>query len=204
MSKLVEARVEGFDIDDTLVMREGVTRLGGFLKGRFKPYSLPKYTLGTLPILDHTPQDIPGIKRASLYFHQRRLAIPGVPERLREKSSRGIKLLGVSGRPATLEWADMTKHQLVREELPISEIILTPHGISTTVSKADAIRKYNIEEFSDDDLKTLYFLSGLFPDRAFNYVRHGLTNIPVNNMDLAGRPNIKVVHLSEWMHPRGN
>lgn len=70
--------IEGFDLDDTLFMREGITRFGGFLKGRVRSLSLPKYTLDTLPDLDHTPIDRPvsGLREQIAFdFHRKRVAI---------------------------------------------------------------------------------------------------------------------------------
>src|SRR3989344_1713227 len=193
MSELVETRIEGFDIDDTLVRRELVTRFFGSVKGKFA-HSLPRYSLDDLPILDHSPQDIPGVKTQSLYWHRRRGAIEGIADRLKTKASDGIQLIGISGRPATLEWDDMTREQLARVGIFLNDVVLTPPGVSTTASKADVIRTLGVKEFSDDDGKTQLYLSGLFPDRMFNWVRHGLANIPsAMEATLASRPNVKII-----------
>lgn len=199
MSELVGPRIEGFDIDDTLVRRELVTRFFGSVKGRFA-HSLPKYTLDDLPVLDHTPQAIAGVKSQSLYWHSRRGAIEGVAERLKTKATEGTSLIGISGRPATLEWDDMTREQLARLGIFLNDVVLTPPGVSTTASKADVIRTLGVSEFSDDDGKTQFYLSGLFPDRMFNWVRHGLANIPpVMEATLASRPNVRIIPIREWM-----
>ena len=201
ISGRVEANIKGFDLDDTLFMREGITRFGGFLKGRMG-YSLPKYTLDTLPDLDHTPIDHPiSGRREQIAFdyHRKRVAIPGVADRLKAKLDQGKRLIALSGRAATLDWYEMTLEQLTREGMPITEVMLTPKGISTSVSKAHGIGTLGIGEFNDDDLKTQLFLSGLYPDRAFNWIRHGLTNIPAKKEVFAARLNLRVVPIGEWM-----
>lgn len=200
MAEFIEARRKGFDLDDTTVGREGITRFGGFLKGR-RGYSLPIHTLDDLPVLDHTPLDIPGVKSAALWWHVRRKAIPGVANRLRQEIDQGVKIYGISGRPATLEWHKATVSQLQREGIPIEEpnLILTPLGVSTAVSKAVAIRDLGIEEFNDDDLKTILYLAYLFPERSFKWIRHGLTNIPVPKGLFVQRPNIQQIPINEWM-----
>lgn len=196
------SNIEGFDLDDTLFMREGITRFAGFLKGRLKPYSLPKYTLNTLPDLDHTPIDYPisGRKEQLAFdYHRKRVAIPGVVDKLKAKVDQGKKLVALSGRAATLAWYEMTLEQLAREGLPITEVILTPDGVSTSVSKAHGMLIAGVYEFNDDDLKTQLFLSGFYPGRQFNWIRHGLTNIPAKKEILATRHNLRVVSLAEWM-----
>ena len=199
MSELVGARIEGYDIDDTLVRRELVTRFFGSVKGRFA-HSLPKYTLDNLPYLDHAPQDIPGVKSQSLYWHRRRGAIEGVADRLKTKAAQGIQLIGISGRPATFEWDDMTREQLARLGIILNDVVLTPPGVSATASKADVIRTLGVTEFSDDDGKTQFYLSGLFPDRMFNWIHHGLANIPpAMEATLASRPNVRIISIKEWI-----
>ncbi|RJP46217.1 MAG: hypothetical protein C4584_01960 [Armatimonadetes bacterium] len=194
--------IEGFDLDDTLFMREDITRFAGFLKGRLKTYSLPKYTLDTLPDLNHTPVDCPisGRKEQLAFdYHRKRVAIPGVVDKLKAKVDQGKKLIALSGRAATLDWYEMTLEQIARESLPITEIILTPDGVSTSVSKAHGMLVAGVYEFNDDDLKTQLFLSRVYPDRQFNWIRHGLTNIPVKKELLAARPNLRVMPIAEWM-----
>lgn len=88
---------EGYDIDDTVLLSEQITRIGGFLKGRipFRSISLPKYTLETLPVLDHTPKDVfpkTWFDLIEFFAHSTRLAIPGVAQKLREKAGDGIIL----------------------------------------------------------------------------------------------------------------
>ena len=200
MAELLIARREGFDVDDTIVGRELITQLIGSLRGRIG-YSIPGYTLNTLPVLDHTPVDVPTVNRAALWFHQRRVVIPGVAERLRTKASQGIEVYALSGRPATVEWHNTTVDQFVREGIPIpgTRIILTPSGVSTSVSKAEAIQALGIEEFSDDNLKTLLYLAQLFPDRVFNWIRYGLTDIPARRVLLESQPNIREIPINKWM-----
>lgn len=192
-------RIEGYDVDDTLVGREWVTRFGGAVKGRIIPWSVPTYTLVDVPVLDREPRNVRGINTGSFFFHERRRSMPGVAERLQRSADKGNKLIVISGRPLTVEWSDMTKKQLKREGFPINEVILTPLGMSTTMSKADAIRQLDVVEFSDDDLRTVLVLASLFPDRRFNYIRHGLTNIPVRRSQLGTFPNIREIPIQEWM-----
>lgn len=176
--------------------------MAGFLKGRLKSYSLPEYTLDTLPDLDHTPVDCPisGWKEQLAFdYHRKRVAIPGVVDKLKAKVNQGKKLIALSGRAATLDWYEMTLEQIAREGLPISELILTPDGISTSVSKAHGMLVAGVGEFNDDDLKTQLYLTQLYPDRQFNWIRHGLTNIPAKEIVLATRPNLRVVPLAEWI-----
>lgn len=200
MTEIVSNRV-GYDIDDTLVGREFITRFGGFLRGRLG-YSLPKYTLDNLPIFDHTPADasVSGAIETALWFHIRRRAIPNVAERLRTQISEGVELFAISGRPATLRWHDATANQFHREGIPISDtrIILTPVGVSTAVSKAAAIRALGIEEYSDDNLKTLIYLAGLYPERRFNWIRYGLTDILATRRILIEKPNIQEISINKW------
>lgn len=198
-----DTNLEGFDLDDTLFMREGITRFGGFLKGRVRSLSLPKYTLDTLPDLDHTPIDRPVSGRReqiAFDFHRKRVAIPGVADRLKAKLDQGKRLVALSGRAATFDWCEMTVDQLKREGMPITEVVLTPEGISTSVSKAHGIGILGVGEFNDDDLRTQLFLSGLYPDRTFNWIRHGLTNIPpAMEATLASRPNVRTISIREWL-----
>lgn len=194
--------VIGYDIDDTLVGREWPTRLAGSLRGGIG-YSFPEYPgypLSAIPDLNHEPVDTQGIKRVALWFHQRRRAIPEVVERLRAEASQGVELYAISGRPATIEWLNATINQFEREHIPIpaTRIILTPIGVSTRVSKADAIRKLGIEEYNDDDLRTILYLSGLFPDRKFNWISYDLAGIFAPKAIPGYWPNIKIVPINEW------
>lgn len=192
----------GYDIDNTLVRREWPTSLAEALRGGIG-YSFPKYPWNTpfaIPDLNHEPVDTQGIKRVALWFHQRRRAIPGVAERLKKEASQGVELYAISGRPATTEWLNATINQFEREGIPIpgTRIILTPTGVSTRVSKAHAIRELNIEEYSDDDLRTILYLSRSFPDRKFNWISHNLAGIFVPKAIPGYWPNIKIVPINEW------
>jgi len=197
-----------FDADDTLFMRQGIARLGGFAKGRWGfikkgfRYNYPPYSIDTIPDIDHTLVNRPTSNRAeeiSFQFHRNRVVIPGLVDQLKAKVDAGKKIIIISGRAATCDWYDMTYFQLRRQGIPFYDILLTPDGTPTALSKAHGLLITGASEFSDDDLKTQLILSSTFPKRQFNWIRHGMTNIPVLKKELAKRPNLKEVPLSQWM-----
>ena len=196
-----EEIIEGFDLDGTLYGRELVTEYWGAMLGRAFPYKLPPYTLENLPQLDRIPKNNQFHNPLSFFFHMRRQVIPGIKERLDRKHAQGITLFGISGRPNTSDWLYGSYCQRREADLPLEKIILTPKGIKGSVSKAEAIEAHNIRRFADDDLRVILYLSDLFPEKNFDYIMHQPTNIPINESDLAQRPNIRVVPLADWMNP---
>lgn len=202
----VEAKRIAYDLDDSLDAREGSTRTVSRLKYRFFSPALPKQTLDEIPVMDHTPVDVPlkGLRpkdlqeKLSFYFHFRRPTFPGIPEKLREEAEGGAVLYAISGRKATRAWAKMTEAQLSRDSVPIpaENIILAPIGTSGLLSKADAIRQFRIQKFYEDDRRSVLYLAGLFPDVEFNYIDHYIASL--TKKDLADRPNINVIPITEW------
>lgn len=200
MSETLIAKRAGYDIDDTLVGAELLTRVAGFIKGKTAHnLSVPFYSV-SMPDLNHTPIKATGINSILLWFHTRRAAIPGTVERLKTRANQGEEAFAISGRPAFIDWHEGTANQLAREGFPIppERLILTPKGEKTAVSKAHAIKKLRIEEYSDNDLPTILLNSLLYPEVMFNWIRHGITNIPVDEVILAARDNVRIVPIKVW------
>lgn len=195
----VERRV-GYDLDGTTVWREPITVDIGHAKNVLFRRRAPKGTLEDIPVLDHTPLDIPfrGInENFSAHFHFKRIGIPGMAEKIRSEVESGVPVFGISGRRATRIWHKQTVAQLVRENIPIpsTNLVLTPKGVHTYESKADAIRALGITEFNEDDIWTTRYLARLFPRVQFNYVDHGLDHL--TEQELIDNPNIKVIPIEE-------
>lgn len=188
-----------FDADDTLVDRGRGTRLGAAIKGRlFLPAF--KYTLDALPDFDDKLTDQTGVDRVSFWFSNGRSVIPGVAEKLRQRVIKGEELHVISGRPATVEWFEMTRDQLISEGIPIIQdrIHLTPPGTSTIAFKAATIKALEIEEFTDDNWRTIFILARLYPERMFNWIRYSLTDARVTKALLSSIPNVKEIPINEW------
>lgn len=198
VTELVNTRSIGVDLDDTVLWREEATRkIGYFLKKTFMPSSSKK-NLGDITQLDHTPADtsIKGLKESiSAFFHFRRTGIPGMARMLREELANGTFVYGISGRRATKPWYEMTQAQLIRENVPLTGIYLTPKGVSGKESKADVIRQLGVTDFYEDDEGTLRYLAGLFPHVRFNYIDHG--QVHLTKKDLTENTNIKVIPITE-------
>ncbi|OGE28649.1 hypothetical protein A2867_04355 [Candidatus Daviesbacteria bacterium RIFCSPHIGHO2_01_FULL_40_11] len=194
MGVQVETRIVGIDLDDCVLWREVLTRLFGHAKNMALRPALPKKSLDDIPQLDHTPKDlsIKGPKEViSAFFHFRRTAIPGVAEELREEIANGALVYGITGRKATKAWAEMTEAQLIRENIPLTAVYMTPKKSSDLESKADSIRQLEITDFYEDDRRTLRYLAKLFPRVRFNYINHGLAHL--TEKELAENPNITVI-----------
>ena len=195
-------RVIGADLDGVVF---GRTIEGFFSRIRYmvlRP-SPPKHALADIPQLDHTPVVVSirnPLEAMSVFFHYRRTAIPGVAEMLRQEIAKGTPVYGISGRRATKPWAEMTQAQLIRENIPLAAVYLTPKGSSGLESKADSIRKLRVTHFYEDDRRTLLYLAKLFPHVRFNYIDHGLAQL--TEKDLAENTNITVIPITELRRVR--
>ncbi len=197
MSEHIKPRL-GFDLDDTLVGRELLTRMGGALKGLFL-HSIPYLDPSKLPQMDHGPSIIGGYNEVSLHFHRGRRAYPGAIRRL-EELAEDNDLYIITGRPAIVEWRDATIKQIRREGIPVPEenVFMTPNHESTIISKAHAIKMMGIDEYWDDNLRTQLALSACFPNKKFNWIRYGVTDTPVDELLVASRDNLHSIPISEW------
>jgi hypothetical protein len=213
MSGFIGERAKLYDIDDTLVARERITRVAGAAKGKVKAAILdtlhhnPKtYSLNDIPLLDHTPIYRPmrnSKEEIAYHFHIKRKAFPGVAERVRRESTLGIVGIGNSGRNATALWLGGTRSQMDREGIPLRGIILTPDKVSSKVSKVDGIREvadlYEDVEVADDDVDTIFFEAPFFPGARFNLILHEVTNRNVTEEMLALNPNVRLVPITDWI-----
>lgn len=207
------------DADDVIVKAEWYMRLAQHLKKQILRPSLPSYTLDEVMRLnlDQEPEEDPLSKikrnsvrgwkeRLALYFHDKRPIVPGAAQRINEAVAEGAEWYILSGRREKRPWEQMSENQfIIRGKLPVKDIKLARLGIPTAVCKAFWIDKLGIDEYDDDDGLTIRYLAGLFPNKKFNHINHGLA--PLSETTLKDNSNIDVIPFSEWVgivQPQGD
>lgn len=202
-----QKRIYGFDLDDSVFWREVGIRYFGHAKNLLLRPSFPKQTLDEIPHYDHTPYD----RKSSLTdhisrgWHSRRTAIFGVAELINEINEiidqtedpeKKPEVWGITGRPCSKAWYEMTQAQLMEANIKLTGIRMKPKGISGILSKAESIRDLGVTDFYEDDKRTILYLAKLFPNVRFNYIDHGLA--PLTEKDLEGIGNITVGPIREF------
>lgn len=188
-----EKKAISFDIDDTMTERGALARAFGALNGVFHPYHLPNIVLDAIPdiVRYETPsQKMNPKEKLSLYFHGKRIAIPGVRALLLGKKEAGFDIYGNTGRADKKEWIQMTENFYRENGLAalITQTFYTPDGIKTAFSKAAALRElqesYNTIEHWDDDPRTIRTLAEYFPDITLHLIAYPTNHFlyPVQNL----------------------
>lgn len=199
MNCRLEQRIAcSFDLDDTVVGREGITRGAGALAGIFKRHSLPSYTISNLPEIDRTVVDEPltRLEATSFIVHRRRNVFPGVFELLEEQVSDGADIFGNTGRSNKRAWVDMTWNSLTRGGIShfFRDIFFTPKGMETAVSKAVGLKELQVAYRKvihvDDDPRTIAFLANIFPEMDIYLITYGTTGLLYSREEMSGSPHV--------------
>lgn len=204
MKEHLNPKARVFDFDDTIIGREGITRLLGLVVGRIRPHRPLDLTTDDVSQLqlNHGRIAIPisNLKeRISFEFHARRNVYSSVAYEFERMVADGTDIYGNTGRSHKGDWVDMTEETLQRGKIAeyFRGVFYTPDGVRTAVSKAHAILKlreqYEEVEFDDDDPRTARFVAKLFPDVKVNLVQHGLTGLLVSRSELDNLPNLRRV-----------
>lgn len=193
-----------FDLDDTVLERELITRCVGLVAGRARKSSIPELTLADIAKLKIGHERVEGsiknpIEHWKWKFHaSREVYLEALRELLKTRDS-GVDIYVATGRSNKTPWVDITEGSLTRGSAApyISKIFYTPDGVSTMVSKAHVLYllswEYEKIEFDEDDPRTVLFLAKLFPYMTINYRRHRSTSMLVPNRLLNELPNVHVL-----------
>src|SRR3989344_206573 len=205
------ARIIGTDWDGVRVKRHRVAiwtsnfkELGIFQRGA-KSHSV----LESTPDMDHTPMNVSpkGLHRLTdrlnIYFQSRRSSIPEADRRFREEFDKGVPVIIISGRRATLDWDRATREQANREGTPYTDVILKPvtrdktkkKEISGIDSKIHAIIENDVTEFYEDNRKTAIRVARRLPNVQVNYIDYGAH---IKKADLEALSNLHVITKAEW------
>lgn len=195
-------RAYSWDLDDTLIGRERITRGFELIKATFKPYHLPLFTLDEIPdiVREIVDEPINGLsERISFEMHARRKVLPGVRNLLEEAKEAGIVNVGNTGRSNKRPWVEMSRATLERGEIAylLDDAFFTPDGVTTAVSKASGIRElkknFELVEHFEDDPRTAAYLASLFPDVTVHLIQYGSTNLLYSRQEIDQYPNIRRV-----------
>lgn len=194
-----------YDFDDTLLNRSRSIRVGALIFRRiFQRHhdQLPPIDSISPLVRDVRETPITTLGELISYAHHSIIGlIPGVKEVLEADKAEGVDIYGITGRSNKRPWVDMTNRTLEKEGIEplFTDVLFTPKGYRTAVSKADGLRTlqemYEEVEFSDDDPETIAYLAGQFPDITFNYVHYGSTGLIYSEMEHRQFPNVHSVSI---------
>lgn len=194
-------RATSWDLDDTVIAREGITRGLGIVKSAVRRQQLLTLHRAELPRLDRTPVDVPLAltERISYAVHAQRQVFPWVRSLLEVTRSRDMDHYGNTGRSNKRAWVDMSYRTLEQGGVAhlFEDVFFTPEGTPTAVSKAAGIRdllvQYDEVNHVEDDPRTAVFLAGLFPEVTVYLVQYGTTGLLYSHAEVSSFPNIRRV-----------
>lgn len=203
-------RAISYDLDDTVIGRGFIERVGAVAKAKIQPPKTQIPLLESIPDINHDPVDIPislGSEKISFAFHARRKVLPGVKETLEQVRAKGIDIFGNTGRSSKQPWVDMTMATLKRGNVAdlFQRIFFTPDDTRSSISKIDVLRtlrtRYDSVDHYEDDPRTARNIAAVFPGMTVFLVTYGTTGMLFSKKELDKFPNIKrVAFIGE---PRG-
>lgn len=204
-------RAYSWDLDDTLIGRERITRGLGVINAKIKPHKLPTLNLDDIPDVVRETVDEPlrGIsERISFAIHARRRVIPSVQGVLDRAKTDGIAHYGNTGRPNKRLWVDMTHATLERGEIAhfFEGIFFTPEGMKTVISKVAGIKElkkhYPKVDHFEDDPRTAVYIATIFPNVTVHLIQYGSSGLLYSRQETDRFPNIRRVGIIQDIKSR--
>ena len=181
-----------WDLDGIIIGREGISNKFSAWKGKLKPSSnLPLSFKDVPPIIRNIAEAI------SFSASSRRKVLPEAVKALELAKRDGIDNYGNTGRLDKKKWRVITESTLEAGKARdlLKKIFYTDPGLSTVVSKAEAIRElrqsYLRVRHIDDDPKTAFYLASKFPDMTVYLVQYGRKGLLYSKTETDKFPNLK-------------